>query len=39
MIDAKQRWGIFVLRIGLAILFLWFGFSQFLDQSQWTSWK
>lgn len=31
-------WGIFVLRVGLAILFLWFGFSQFLDQAAWTSW-
>ena len=32
------KWGIFVLRVGLSILFLWFGFSQFLDQSSWLSW-
>lgn len=34
----KTELGIFVLRIGLAVLFLWFGFSQFLDQSAWISW-
>lgn len=34
----KTEWGIFILRIGLAILFLWFGFSQFFDQAAWTSW-
>lgn len=33
-----SEWGIFVLRVGLAVLFLWFGFSQFLDQSAWVSW-
>ncbi|MBL8158018.1 DoxX family protein [bacterium] len=36
--ERRTEWGIFVLRIGLAILFLWFGFSQFFDQSAWTSW-
>lgn len=36
--ERKTEWGIFVLRIGLAILFLWFGFSQFFDQAAWTSW-
>ena len=30
--------GVFILRISLAILFLWFGFSQLLDPSAWTSW-
>ena len=34
----RTEWGIFILRIGLAVLFLWFGFSQFLDQAAWTSW-
>lgn len=34
----RTEWGIFILRIGLSILFLWFGFSQFLDQSIWVSW-
>lgn len=34
----RTEWGIFVLRVGLAVLFLWFGFSQFLDQAAWTSW-
>jgi uncharacterized membrane protein YphA (DoxX/SURF4 family) len=38
MIDTKQQWGIFILRVGLSVLFLWFGFSQFLDQSTWVSW-
>jgi uncharacterized membrane protein YphA (DoxX/SURF4 family) len=36
--QARTEWGVFVLRIGLAVLFLWFGFSQFLDQSAWVSW-
>lgn len=36
--ERKTEWGIFVLRVGLATLFLWFGFSQFFDQSAWTSW-
>jgi uncharacterized membrane protein YphA (DoxX/SURF4 family) len=36
--EPKTEWGIFILRAGLAVLFLWFGFSQFLDQSVWTSW-
>ncbi|OGG59829.1 hypothetical protein A2765_04550 [Candidatus Kaiserbacteria bacterium RIFCSPHIGHO2_01_FULL_56_24] len=35
--DGAMKRGIFVLRIGLAMLFLWFGFSQFLDPSMWTS--
>ena len=34
----RQEWGIFVLRIGLAALFLWFGFSQLLDSLSWVSW-
>lgn len=34
----RPEWGTFVLRVGLSILFLWFGFSQFLDQSAWISW-
>lgn len=36
--QSRTEWGIFVLRVGLATLFLWFGFSQFLDQSAWISW-
>ncbi len=36
--NVRTSLGIGVLRIGLAILFLWFGFSQFFDQSMWTSW-
>jgi uncharacterized membrane protein YphA (DoxX/SURF4 family) len=35
--DTALAWGIFVLRVGLSALFLWFGFSQFLDPSSWTS--
>ncbi len=34
----RPEWGTFVLRVGLSVLFLWFGFSQFLDQSAWISW-
>ena len=33
-----NRIGYHVLRIGLAILFLWFGFSQLLDSLSWVSW-
>ncbi len=30
--------GVFILRVAMAILFLWFGFSQLLDASSWVSW-
>lgn len=30
--------GIFILRVSLAVLFLWFGFSQLLDSLSWVSW-
>ena len=30
--------GIALLRLGLAALFLWFGFSQLLDSLNWVSW-
>ena len=30
--------GIVILRYGLAVLFLWFGFSQLLDGINWVSW-
>ncbi len=33
-----QDWGILVLRLGLAAVFLWFGFSQLLDGVNWVSW-
>lgn len=33
-----QRYGLIVLRIGLSILYLWFGFSQLLDGADWISW-
>ena len=33
-----QQWGIFILRVGLAAVFLWFGFSQLLDGVNWVSW-
>lgn len=33
-----QEWGVLILRYGLAILFLWFGFSQLLDGVNWVSW-
>ena len=34
----SNEWGILVLRLGLAMLFLWFGFSQLLDGLSWVSW-
>lgn len=30
--------GIFIIRVSLAIMFLWFGFSQLLDAPSWVSW-
>lgn len=33
-----HTWGVIVLRLGLAALFLWFGFSQLLDGVNWVSW-
>lgn len=34
----REEWGIMILRLGLAVLFLWFGFSQLLDGLNWVSW-
>lgn len=34
----QQQWGILILRLGLAVLFLWFGFSQLLDGLNWVGW-
>lgn len=34
----KHEWGVLVLRLGLAALFLWFGFSQLLDGLNWVGW-
>ncbi len=40
MIPSKSshEWGMLLLRLGLAILFLWFGFSQLFDGINWVSW-
>lgn len=38
MRHTTDGWGIFVLRVSLSILFLWFGFSQFIDQAAWIGW-
>ncbi len=39
MIDmTRQEWGVLILRLGLAALFLWFGFSQLLDGINWVGW-
>lgn len=35
---ASHEWGVLVLRLGLAALFLWFGFSQLLDGLNWVGW-
>jgi len=34
----NHEWGILALRLGLAALFLWFGFSQLLDGLNWIGW-
>jgi uncharacterized membrane protein YphA (DoxX/SURF4 family) len=34
----NHEWGALVLRLGLAALFLWFGFSQLLDGLNWVGW-
>ncbi len=37
MILSNQKLGQHVLRLGLAAVFLWFGFSQLMDSLQWVS--
>jgi uncharacterized membrane protein YphA (DoxX/SURF4 family) len=32
----KEEIGVYILRLGLAVVFLYFGISQILDQSRWT---
>lgn len=34
----RNEWGILTLRLGLAAMFLWFGFSQLLDGLNWVGW-
>lgn len=34
----RHEWGVLVLRLGLAAMFLWFGFSQLLDGLNWVGW-
>lgn len=34
---SRQKFGIWLLRIGLAGVFLWFGFSQLFDSLKWVS--
>lgn len=36
--NASNEWGVTILRLGLSILFLWFGFSQLFDGINWVSW-
>lgn len=35
---SSNEWGVWILRTGLAIVFLWFGFSQLLDGLNWVGW-
>jgi uncharacterized membrane protein YphA (DoxX/SURF4 family) len=35
---SQQEIGVLILRLGLAAVFLWFGFSQLLDSVNWVSW-
>ncbi len=37
MIMTRQKFGIELLRLGLAAVFLWFGFSQLIDSLRWVS--
>lgn len=34
----KPEYGLTVLRLGLAVVLLWFGFSQLFDATAWTGW-
>lgn len=34
----QMKWGLLILRLGLAAVFLWFGFSQLLDGLSWVGW-
>ena len=34
----QHEWGVLILRLGLAVVFLWFGFSQLTDGINWVSW-
>lgn len=34
---SRQRFGLHLLRLGLAGVFLWFGFSQLIDSLRWVS--
>ncbi|MBU6414652.1 DoxX family membrane protein [Patescibacteria group bacterium] len=34
----QHKTGVWILRIGLASVFLWFGFSQLIDGVHWVSW-
>lgn len=36
-IDKLKPYSIYLLRIGLGIVFLWFGFNQVFDSNSWTS--
>lgn len=35
---SKNEWGLLILRLGLAAMYLWFGFSQLLDTVNWVGW-
>jgi len=37
MIISRQKFGIHLLRLGLAGVFLWFGFSQLIDSLRWVA--
>src|SRR3989344_4117998 len=38
MEDKAKKYAPTVVRIGIAIVFLWFGLSQFINPSEWTGW-
>ena len=35
---SRNEWGVVMLRLGLAAVFLWFGFSQLTDGLNWVGW-
>lgn len=38
MLPDRQTLGLYILRLGLAAVYLWFGFSQLFDSINWVGW-
>lgn len=37
-LDKHRSWSTFILRIGIGVVFLWFGIDKFVHVSNWTGW-